>query len=78
MKAIGLISVALFTVGWAGSVAAWFYVAYHLLLWMFKARDPEHKRKFLKGAALFVACWLLAMSNGLIGTWLGGWATMGR
>lgn len=78
MNVIGLIAVALFTVGWAGGVAAWFYAAYHFVVGKFKADEPGHMRKFWKGGAAFIGCWLFGVSNGLIGVWFGGWATMGR
>jgi hypothetical protein len=30
-------------------------------------------QKAIRGIVAFIACWLFAFSNGLIGAWFGGW-----
>ncbi len=72
---IGLATIALFVTGWLVGVAAWFYAAYHLLIWFFRGgRDgaKPHLSKAIRGGVVFLAGWAFCFFNGLIGIWLGG------
>jgi hypothetical protein len=73
MNVIGFVALIFFVIGWAGSVVAWFYAAYHFVARYFKAGEPTHTEKAIKGIVAFIACWLFAFSNGLIAAWFGGW-----
>jgi len=72
MNAIGVVAFIFFVIAWAGAVISWFYTAYQIaLVWLGRGTAFEG----LKGFAVFIACGLFAMLNGLIGGWFGGWQT---
>jgi hypothetical protein len=73
MNGIGYAAIALFAIGWLAAIVSWFYGAYHVAMWSFGRGTGAHGAEAIKGGAAFLACWLFAVFNGLIGGWFGGW-----
>jgi hypothetical protein len=72
MLFIGLVTIALFAIGWLVGVAAWFYALFHLAAGFF-GRADSHRSKAIRGGAAFLAGWAFAFTSALIGVWSGSW-----
>jgi hypothetical protein len=73
MNTIGIGALVLFCLGWLGGVTALVFTGCQIVKWHSEGRNSERGRKVLRAAAVFLGFWLLCMSSGAIGAWLGGW-----